>query len=92
VASIMAKALKYVAWGIAALASGAAAAPYCAPQLSTTSQEPTSTPSPVPGPRTFEAEDAILTGTRVESSLAGYSGVFASTEHPWRDIKRKCLD
>ncbi|KAL1843477.1 hypothetical protein VTJ49DRAFT_1348 [Mycothermus thermophilus] len=75
----MAKTLQYLVWGLAALAARTAAAPYCpASQApSTTSQTPTNTPSPSDtpsGPRTFEAEDAILSGTRVESTLSGYTG------------------
>ncbi|EAQ93088.1 hypothetical protein CHGG_01323 [Chaetomium globosum CBS 148.51] len=59
----MARALKYLLYGVAAFAAGTSAAPVCS----------------APGgggasPRVFEAEDATLGGTTVDTAQAGFTG------------------
>jgi mannan endo-1,4-beta-mannosidase len=61
----MARTLKALLCGVVALAVGANAAPKCA--------APTTTPTPGTA-RTFEAEDAILSGTTVDTAQTGFTG------------------
>ncbi|KAG7292869.1 Mannan endo-1,4-beta-mannosidase man26A [Staphylotrichum longicolle] len=61
----MARTFKALLCGIVALAAGANAAPSCA--------APTTTPNPGTA-RTYEAENAILSGTTVDTAQTGYTG------------------
>lgn len=63
----MARTLKALLCGIVALAAGANAAPSCA--------APTTTPNPGTA-QTYEAENAILSGTTVDTAQTGYTGEY----------------
>ncbi|KAK4156194.1 mannan endo-1,4-beta-mannosidase [Chaetomidium leptoderma] len=63
----MTRTLKYFLCGIVALAAGANAAPSC-PASTTTPTDPVATG------QTFEAEDAVLSGTVVDTAQTGFTG------------------
>ncbi|KAK4129173.1 glycoside hydrolase family 26 protein [Parathielavia appendiculata] len=69
----MVRSLRSLLYGIVALAAGANAAPSC-PARSTSTSVSAQPSATAPAARTFQAEDATLSGTNVDTAQSGYTG------------------